>query len=60
MKHSPFDMTILAHICAQCNDTAAWHSNVGTWHGVVDNIGDSGVGITLQMCNRILNKVTNR
>ena len=62
MKHSPFDATISA-LDAETSALGAETSALGAaisalarsywrfWRGVS---GDCGVGITLQMCNRVL------
>ena len=49
MKHLPFNATISA---LDAETSARWYQ---CSHGVSSDIGDCGVGITTQMCNRVTN-----
>ena len=52
MKHLSFDATTSA---LDAKTLAIARSYRQFWHGVSGNIGDCGVGITPQMCNRVTN-----
>ena len=50
MKHSSFDATISA---LDAETSVLVRSYQRYRHGVFGNIGDCGVGVTPQMCNRV-------
>ena len=69
MKHHETNVILCADIGARCGDVVARCGDVGVRHGDVvarhgnvgdraeltGDIGDCGVGITPQMCNRVTN-----